>query len=309
MLLPTNPQHTFKRPPKPKLKLNHIPKPSKLPQTELPSKPNIILPFPQLPFPQLYTSSTTSFGSRSHSHLHSTSHSNSRKTKYFQTPSLLTSRHSSSSKQKHMITDSKETTDNSRRSRKSVNSSSRPPTCKPQQTVRPFTITEGTKLSRHNSTTDRNEHRTNLNVIKLDVDYINSNNMFCEDNNKELKYEVHECSNKKRNERNVKADRQSKLIYNGMIGCFKDSKVKCNKDIKDKTVVNEVVETKKSIRFWKAVFDVSYTRIVMNYIKEGNYGLTGRCWREEGTKSKRKNLSQKIKRKFKKFYFSRFDTE
>lgn len=306
MFLPTNPQHTFKRPPKPKLKLNHIPKPSKLPQTELPSKPNIILPFPQLPFPQLYNSSTSSFATRSHSHMHSTSHS---KTKYFQTPSLLTTRYRSSSKRKHMITDSKETTDNSRKSRKSVNSSSRPPTCQPR-TIHPFTITEGTKLSRHNSTTNRNERRTNLNVIKLDVDYINSNNMFCDDNNnKEGKYNVNECKNKKRSERNVKADRQSKLIYNGMIGCFKDSKVKYNKDVKDKTVVNEVVEMKKSIRFWKAVFDVSYSRIVMNCIKEGNCGLTGRYSNEEGMKSKRKNLSQKIRRKFRKFYFSRFDTD
>ena len=201
-----------------------------------------------------------------------------------------------------MITDSKETADNSRRSRKSGNSASRPPTCQ-LQAVRPFTALEGPyKLSRRNST-DRNERQTNLNVIKLDVDYINSNNMF-NDDNKERKHEVGECANAKRN---VKEDKQSKLIYNGMIGCFKDSKVKC-KDVKDKTVVNEVVETKRSIRFWKAVFDVSYSRIVMECIKEGMC-VTGRHWKEGGWQSKRKNLSQKVKRKFKKFYFSRFDTE
>ena len=84
---------------------------------------------------------------------------------------------------------------------------------------------------------------------------------------------------------------------------FKDRKINY-KTINDIKMTSEIIETKKMIRFWKAVFDVSYPRIMLKKIKQST----------TSSSKDRKNMLYEIRKqnktnrdaiKYNKFHFSR----
>ena len=128
--------------------------------------------------------------------------------------------------------------------------------------ILPFNFNDYPKTSRTNSK-EKNKVN-NVNRIITENDYVHIHDLFrmkCHENNSNQR-------KKKENDYNsVKRSKGDNLIDNEILRYFKDEKI-YDKETRNKSVNNVVTETKKVIRFWKAVLDASYPRIIVKQMKE-----------------------------------------
>ena len=151
-------------------------------------------------------------------------------------------------------TNSQETTHYSNK-RLHLNNNSRSPT----PNIKTFRSCKSNISSRNNST-----DKTNINVIQLNNEYIQTHNLF---KLKDQETRFAEYGKKEKKYIETRENKPCELIYTKMSRNFKDRKINY-KTINDIKMTSEIIETKKMIRFWKAVFDVSYPRIMLKKIKQ-----------------------------------------
>ena len=187
-------------------------------------------------------------------------------------------------------TNSQETTHSSNK-RFHLNNNSRSPT----PNIKTFRSCKSNISSRNNST-----DKTNINVIQLNNEYIQTHNLF-KLKGQETRFAEYGKKEKKYIE--TRENKPCELIYTKMSRNFKDRKINY-KTINDIKMTSEIIETKKMIRFWKAVFDVSYPRIMLKKIKQST----------ASSSKDRKNMLYEIRKqnkinrdaiKYNKFHFSR----